>query len=93
MTVITSWSTNVSSAFDATRLPNAGKQQSGDTEEEAFVPPPAPEPGSSSELFKLFASAASKVGAVDDTPDVADRNAWLRDVVLPSTKVEFQSDD
>lgn len=93
MTIITSWSTNVSSAFDANRLPNTGKQQSGDTEEEAFVPPPTPEPGSSSELFKLFASAATKAATDDDKSSVADRNAWLRDVVLPSTKVEFQSDD
>ncbi len=96
MSRINAWSSTVSSAFDPERTGAAGSAttSTGTEDEEPVVPPVvAVEPGTSSELFNLFASAVANAESEADPNATADRNAWLANVELPTISVEFQQED
>lgn len=89
---ITSWSSLVSSSLTNTAATDTGldAETAADIAEEkaqeaALV---AAAPGSSTELFNLFASLPPR----SDT-EVQGANDWLADVTLPTIPVEYQQDD
>ncbi len=96
MSRINSWGSTVSSAFDPERTGAAstGNTTTTTTDDEDEVVPPlvAVEPGTSSELFNLFATAAANASTDGDPNANKDRNAWLGEIELPTVKVEYQDE-